>query len=111
MLDGLAVLVHVAQGGGNVVVSLSQQATVCRQVLQLQSQTLLEVFQRLWVVACGHPERERDTVWLRGPRRIFELTRMDKSKAFLNRKKLNKNVKEKVSVQLILTAKDEKNNY
>lgn len=54
MLDGLVVLVHVAQGGGNVVVGLSQQATVCRQVLQLQSQTVLEVLQRLWIVACGN---------------------------------------------------------
>lgn len=59
MLDGLVVLVHVAQGGGNVVVSLSQQATVCRQVLELQSQTLLEVFERLRVVVCGNPERGR----------------------------------------------------
>lgn len=56
VLDGLVVLVHVAQGGGYVVVSLGQQATVCRQVLQLQSQTLLEVFKRLWVVAFWQTE-------------------------------------------------------
>lgn len=59
VLDGLVVLVHVAQGGGYMVVSLCQQATVCRQVLQLQSQTLLEVFQCLWVVACWQKKWKR----------------------------------------------------
>lgn len=44
VLDGLAVLIHVAQCSGNMVVGLSQQATVGRQVLQLQGKTLLEVF-------------------------------------------------------------------
>lgn len=43
MLDGLAVLSHVAKGGGNMIVGLSQQTTVWKQVLQLQGQTLLEV--------------------------------------------------------------------
>lgn len=50
VLNGLVVLVHVAQRGGHVVVSLRQQATVGGQVLQLQGKTLLEVFQGLWVV-------------------------------------------------------------
>lgn len=44
VLDGLAVLVHVAQCGGHMVVSLGQQTTVRRQVLQLQAEALLEVF-------------------------------------------------------------------
>lgn len=44
VLDGLAVLIHVAQCCGDMVVGLSQQTTVGRQVLQLQGKTLLEVF-------------------------------------------------------------------
>lgn len=44
VLDGLAVLVHVAQCSGDMVVSLSQQTTVGSQVLELQGETLLEVF-------------------------------------------------------------------
>lgn len=44
VLDGLAVLVHVAQCGGHMVVSLGQQTTVWRQVLQLQAEALLEIF-------------------------------------------------------------------
>lgn len=43
MLDGRAVLIHVAQRSGDMVVSLSQQTTVSRQVLQLQGETFLEV--------------------------------------------------------------------
>lgn len=50
VLDGLAVLIHVAQCGGNVIVGLCQQTTVGRKVLQLQGKTLLEVFQRLGIV-------------------------------------------------------------
>lgn len=44
VLDGLTVLVHVAQRSGDVIVGLSQQTTVGRQVLQLQGKALLEVF-------------------------------------------------------------------
>lgn len=44
VLDGLAVLIHVTQCSGNMIVGLCQQTTVWRQVLQLQGETLLEVF-------------------------------------------------------------------
>lgn len=57
VLDGLAVLVHVAQCGGHMVVSLGQQTTVWRQVLQLQAEALLEIFKRLWIVACWKRNR------------------------------------------------------
>lgn len=50
MLDGLAVLIHVAKCSSNVVVGLGQQTTVGRQVLQLQGEALLEVVQGLGVV-------------------------------------------------------------
>ena len=51
VLDGLAVRVHVAQRLGHVVVALRQQAAAGGQVLQLQGEALLEVFQRLGVVS------------------------------------------------------------
>lgn len=54
MLDGLAVLIHVTQCGGDMIVGLSQQATVGRQVLQLQGKTLLEVFKCLGIVTWGN---------------------------------------------------------
>lgn len=53
VLDGLVVLVHVAQRRGNMVVGLRQQTAVRGQVLELQGQTLLEVFKRLGIVTCG----------------------------------------------------------
>lgn len=62
VLDGRAVLVHVAQRGGHVVVGLGQQAAVGRQVPELQSKALLEVFQRLGVVTWG---REREDSFLK----------------------------------------------
>lgn len=54
VLDGLAVLIHVTQCGGDMIVGLSQQATVGRQVLQLQGKTLLEVFKCLGIVTWGN---------------------------------------------------------
>lgn len=43
VLDGLVVLIHVAESRSNVVVGLREQTTVRRQVLQLQGKALLEV--------------------------------------------------------------------
>ncbi|TNN34837.1 hypothetical protein EYF80_054997 [Liparis tanakae] len=54
VLDGRAVLVHVAQRGGHVVVGLGQQAAVGGQVPELQSKALLEVLERLGIRLGGH---------------------------------------------------------
>lgn len=58
MLDCLTVLIHVAQCSGDVIVGFGQQATVWRQVIQLQGETLLEVFQSLGIVSCRGEQSE-----------------------------------------------------
>lgn len=52
MLDGLVVVARVTEGHAQLVVGLSQQAVVGREVLQLEGQAVLEVLQGLGVVTC-----------------------------------------------------------
>lgn len=58
MLDRLTVLIHVAQCSGDVIVGFGQQATVGRQVIQLQGETLLEVLECLGIVSCRREQFE-----------------------------------------------------
>lgn len=73
MFNGLAVLIHVAQGRGYVVVALCQQAAVGGQVLELQGQALLEVFQCLWVVTWGGTGRASQAVYMWGASEVQDV--------------------------------------